>query len=251
MGYRNRHKSHGLVMNGVNVIKPTSIVLSNVICTLIITNLHTYISRKVDIFVSLPFIMADISSSTSAKPDPLPLRSGWIGLGSMGAAMAKNIHVYLQSQHGTSLRFYNRTASRGDALEALGGQRCASVAEVVAESDVVFISMSDDAAVESIVQKIIASGPGLTGKIVVDTTTVHPDTTKSIAETLRGCGVRFAAIPVFGATPVAEQGRLLVAFAGPEDAYEVISPLLKGVIAREVLQVGREAEKATLLKTTG
>ncbi|KAJ2966310.1 hypothetical protein NUW58_g10692 [Xylaria curta] len=58
-------------------------------------------------------------------------------------------------------------------------------------------------------------------------------------------------MPVFGATPVAEQGKLVAAFAGPENVYEMIAPSLRGVIAREVLQVGREPEKATLLKTTG
>ncbi|KAI1359034.1 hypothetical protein F5Y08DRAFT_320585 [Xylaria arbuscula] len=175
---------------------------------------------------------------------------GWIGLGSMGNAMAKNIHAYLQFQYGVPLCFYNRTASRGDALEALGGERCASVSELATRSDVVFISASDDAAVQSIVDQIISSG-SLTNKMVVDTTTIHPNTTKTISEKLGAQGAQFAAMPVFGATPVAEQGKLLVAFAGPENVYDTIAPFLKGVIAREVLQVGKEPEKATLLKTTG
>ncbi|KAI3327220.1 hypothetical protein HD806DRAFT_486446 [Xylariaceae sp. AK1471] len=192
--------------------------------------------------------MAATPSSMQVLP---PLRFGWIGLGSMGAAMAKNVHIYLQSQSGTSLRFYNRTASRGDTLEALGGERCASVAELAAGSDVIFISASDDAAVESIVEQIISSRPGLAGKAVIDTTTIHPNTTKGISEKLRAHGAHFAATPVFGATPVAEQGKLLVAFAGPESVYETVATLLKGTIAREILLVGKEPEKATLLKTTG
>ncbi|KAI0542626.1 NAD binding domain of 6-phosphogluconate dehydrogenase-domain-containing protein [Xylaria digitata] len=181
----------------------------------------------------------------------ISLRLGWIGLGSMGNAMAKNIHAYLQSQSGTSLRFYNRTTSRGDALEALGGERCASVADLATRSDIIFISASDDAAVESIVEQIISSGPELGSKIIVDTTTIHPNTTKAVSERLRAHGAQFAATPVFGATPVAEQGKLLVAFAGPENVYETIAPFLKSTIAREVLLVGKEPEKAMLLKTTG
>ncbi|KAF2970634.1 hypothetical protein GQX73_g2921 [Xylaria multiplex] len=178
-------------------------------------------------------------------------RLGWIGLGSMGNAMAKNIHAYLQSQSGTSLQFYNRTASRGDALEALGGERCASVAGLAARSDIIFISVSDDAAVESIVEQIISSGAELASKIIVDTTTIHPNTTKVVLERLRAHGAQFAATPIFGATPVAEQGKLLVAFAGAENVYKTIAPFLKGIIAREVLLVGEEPEKAMLLKTTG
>ncbi|TGJ79439.1 hypothetical protein E0Z10_g9327 [Xylaria hypoxylon] len=179
------------------------------------------------------------------------LQLGWIGLGSMGNAMAKNIHAHLQSQFGTSLRFYNRTASRGDALEALGGERCISIADLAARSNIIFISASDDVAVESIVEQIISSGPGLANKIIVDTTTIHPNTTKTVSEKLCAHGAQFAATPVFGATPVAEQGKLLVAFAGPENVYKTIAPFLKGTIAREVLLVGKEPEKAMLLKTTG
>lgn len=169
----------------------------------------------------------------------------------MGNAMAKNVHAYLQLQSGKLLSFYNRTASRGDGLEQLGGERRASVAELAALSDIIFISASDDAAVESIIGQIVSSGSELAGKIVVDTTTIHPNTTKEISRKLQALGVRFAATPVFGATPVAEQGKLLAVFAGPDDVYETIAPVLKGVIAREVLLVGREPEKATLLKTTG
>ncbi|KAI1820067.1 hypothetical protein F4861DRAFT_90410 [Xylaria intraflava] len=189
--------------------------------------------------------------AATASDSQIPLRFGWIGLGAMGNAMAKNVHKYLQSHAALPLRFYNRTASRGDALEALGGKRCASVVALAEESDIIFISASDDTAVRSIVEQIISSGPGLGGKVVVDTTTIHPSTTREISEELRAHGTYFAAAPVFGATPVAEQGRLLVAFAGPRHVYEKIAPLLGNAIAREVLQVGEEPEKAMLLKAAG
>ena len=112
---------------------------------------------------------------------------------------------------------------------------------------------SDDAAVLSITDQIISSGDVvvLDGKIIIDTTTVHPDTTRDIASRFQQVGARFAAAPVFGATPAAEAGQLLIAFAGAEETYAVVSPLLKGVIAREVLFVGKDPEKAVLLKTTG
>ncbi|CAJ2503204.1 Uu.00g105980.m01.CDS01 [Anthostomella pinea] len=175
------------------------------------------------------------SSSSPSTSAPAATRLGWIGLGSMGAAMAKKIRGHLAAKAtSTPLRFFNRTASRGDFLEAAGGKRCASVSEVVEESEVIFISASDDAAIEAIIEQIL-----------------HGDTTKAVAERLRERGVLFAAMPVFGATPVAEQGRLLVAFAGPLPVYEAVAPFLKGVIAREVLRVGEEPEKATLLKTAG
>jgi 3-hydroxyisobutyrate dehydrogenase-like beta-hydroxyacid dehydrogenase len=82
--------------------------------------------------------MATVTSSATRVPD---LRLGWVGLGSMGNAMAKKIHSHLIAHKGQPLRFFNRTASRGDSLESIGGVRCHSVAQVANESDVVFISV--------------------------------------------------------------------------------------------------------------
>ncbi|OTB09807.1 hypothetical protein K445DRAFT_78702 [Daldinia sp. EC12] len=169
----------------------------------------------------------------------------------MGNAMAKNIHQYLLSHGRQPLRFFNRTVLRGDTLATLGGVRCQSVAQLATESDLIFISASDDKAVESIISQILDSGE-VVGKTVVDTTTIHPETTtKALAKRLKDRAAEFAAAPVFGATPVAEAGQLLVAFGSSTAVYEKISPFLKGVIAREVLLIGEEPEKATLLKTTG
>ena len=72
-------------------------------------------------------------------------RFGWIGLGSMGLPMAKNLQRHLSSTtplgEDASLRYTNRTISRGVDLEKLGGTPYPSPAEVVAESDTIFISV--------------------------------------------------------------------------------------------------------------
>lgn len=72
----------------------------------------------------------------------LGLRLGWIGPGSMGGAMTKNIHKHLTSQRQPPLRFFNQTASRGGARKALGSILYRDVAQVPSESDVMFISVS-------------------------------------------------------------------------------------------------------------
>ncbi|KAH8878598.1 hypothetical protein GQ53DRAFT_756593 [Thozetella sp. PMI_491] len=175
---------------------------------------------------------------------------GWIGLGNMGTGMAKNIQKHLAGQGRAPLRVFNRTTSRCVAVEALGAKRVDSIAQLAQECTIIFLSSSDDAAVLSIIDQIVASGD-TSGKVVLDTTTIHPDTTRGIAATLAAIGTQFVAMPVFGAAPVAEAGTLLAAFAGPPAALDRVSPFLKGVIAREVLVVGSEPEKALLLKTTG
>lgn len=112
------------------------------------------------------------------------------------------------------------------------------------------MQVSDDQTLQHIIDDIATLGASLKGKIIVDTTTVHPSTTSAIAAQLSGLGALFVAAPVFGSTPVAQAGQLLVAAAGNADAITSITPLLTGVIARGVLRVGDDPAQALLLKTT-
>ncbi|KXJ88207.1 hypothetical protein Micbo1qcDRAFT_235982 [Microdochium bolleyi] len=206
---------------------------------------------------------ADASAATAAWDTPADEEDDGDGRGPQHSAVGTGEEVW------PPLRVYNRTASRCEGVEELGGVRCGSVAEVLEGSDVVFLSLSDDAAVLAMIETLVAtpdtssatpshshshshsqSQSPVKGKIIIDTTTVHPDTTKRVTQTLTDHGARFAAMPVFGPAPVAAAGQLIAAFAGPADVLEVISPVLKGVIAREVMVVGDEPEKAVLLKTT-
>lgn len=62
-------------------------------------------------------------------------------------------------------------------------------------------------------------------------------------------GASYVAAPVFGATPLAQGGQLLIAVAGPVPAIETISPFL-ALIGRKVIAVDTDPSKALLLKTT-
>lgn len=101
----------------------------------------------------------------------------------MGSAMAKNLHNYTSKLEGCALHIYNRTASRGTSLVGLGAVQHDSVSSLVDHCDLIFLSISDDAALLSTVRQIIACSD-LKGKFVVDTTTVHPNTTKEVAASL-------------------------------------------------------------------
>lgn len=60
----------------------------------------------------------------------------------MGLAMARNVQNYLQREGGLALRSWNRTASRGAPLATLGAVNCESIAHLVTDVDIVFISVS-------------------------------------------------------------------------------------------------------------
>lgn len=63
---------------------------------------------------------------------------GWIGLGSMGIGMSKNLQKYLSSISAPPLIYTNRTLSRGESLAALGAAPVQSVGEVAKKSDIIF-----------------------------------------------------------------------------------------------------------------
>ncbi|KAH7095876.1 hypothetical protein FB567DRAFT_432639 [Paraphoma chrysanthemicola] len=178
-----------------------------------------------------------------------PQRLGWIGLGSMGLAMATNIQKHLTQHHLPPLNYWNRTISRGQPLKDIGGTPCASPEDLVQSCDIIFISLSDDTALKSLTSTLTTS-IDLSDKILIDTTTVHPNTTSLIATQLTSHNAIYIAAPVFGSTPVAQAGQLLIAVAGPNDAIEIVSPYLSGVIARGVIRVGEDQAKSLLLKTT-
>ncbi|RYN35819.1 hypothetical protein AA0113_g1288 [Alternaria arborescens] len=178
-----------------------------------------------------------------------PLRLGWIGLGSMGLAMATNMQKHLKKHGLPLLKYWNRTISRGDSLKDIGGTPCPSIADLAQNCDVIFISVSDDTVLRSVTETILSSG-SITSKTFVDTTTVHPTTTSTITNKFTSAGAFYIATPVFGATPLAVAGRLLVAVAGPPSAIELVLPFLENVIARTVIRVGSEPSQALLLKTT-
>lgn len=134
---------------------------------------------------------------------------GWIGLGSMGIGMSKNLQKYLKSTNAPSLIYTNRTISRGIDLEALGGIPVKTVSEVAYKSDIIFScvgiqessswtvidsrkQVSNDAVLKSTVAEIIASGD-IKGKTIVDCSTVHPDTSVQISADIAEAGAEFVA----------------------------------------------------------
>jgi hypothetical protein len=82
------------------------------------------------------------STETSQTSGNQALSVGWIGLGSMGLAMAVNIQKHLKATGAPNLHYWNRTISKGQELAELGGVACENVADVPRNCDITFISVS-------------------------------------------------------------------------------------------------------------
>lgn len=171
----------------------------------------------------------------------------------MGLPMATNLQKHLVSVGAPNLQYFNRTISRGDSLKGLGGLPSPTARELVASSDIVFMSLSDDSALESTLDAIIdtSSVNQIAGKVIADTSTVHPNSSAKAQARLAKKGAKFVASPVFGASPVAAQGKLLWIVAGPDDSVQAISPFLEGVMGRGVIRVGEDVRQASMMKTAG
>jgi 3-hydroxyisobutyrate dehydrogenase-like beta-hydroxyacid dehydrogenase len=171
----------------------------------------------------------------------------WIGLGNMGRGMCKNLVE--KGNLGESLLIYNRTTKRAEDLASKIGHSTVakSIPDAVAKADIVFYCLGEDPSVLSMLEEITKSD--ISGKVIVDCSTVHPDTTAKEAETIKAKGGHFVACPVFGAPAMADAGQLICVLAGEADAVGKVKPYCKGVMGRENIDLsGQEPSKATLLK---
>jgi 3-hydroxyisobutyrate dehydrogenase-like beta-hydroxyacid dehydrogenase len=152
------------------------------------------------------------------------------------------------------LIIFNRTKKRADDLSqklTSGKSTVAStIEEAVSKSDIIFTCVSDDAAIKETIDSALKGNAK--GKLFVDCSTVHPDTTNALAKKITGSGAEFVACPVFGAPAMADNGQLICILAGPKAAIEKVIPYTKGVMGRANIDFGGQpCEKATTLKIIG
>ncbi|KAI1275216.1 NAD binding domain of 6-phosphogluconate dehydrogenase-domain-containing protein [Xylaria sp. FL0933] len=176
----------------------------------------------------------------------------FIGLGNMGRGMCKNL--VQKGNLEKPLILYNRTKKRAEDLAATlpAGKTevVGSIEEGVKKADVIFLIVSNDAAVKEAVDTILKSDA--TGKLIVDCSTIHPNTTKEVAETVLAKGGEFVASPVFGAPAAADAGMLVFLPAGPKAAVDKMRPYTTGVMGRaEVPFEDKPYETSLKLKLLG
>jgi 3-hydroxyisobutyrate dehydrogenase-like beta-hydroxyacid dehydrogenase len=163
-------------------------------------------------------------------------RIGFVGLGTMGAAMAANL-----ARAGAPLIVWNRTPGRAAGLVALGAQEAETPAAAAARSDVVVICVSDTPDVEAVLfgPHGIASGvsEAAPGSLVVDCSTISPASTRDFGARLAGRGVALVDAPVSGGSEGARLGTLTIFVGGAEADVERARPVLAS-IGRTITHLG-------------
>jgi len=149
-------------------------------------------------------------------------RIGFVGLGTMGAAMAANVR-----RGGFEVTAWNRTPGRAPALLELGVVEAATPADVARASDVVVICVSDTPDVEAVLFGIDGVASALApGGLVIDCSTISPAATAGFAGRLAEAGIAFVDAPVSGGSEGARLATLTIFVGGDEAAAERAHPVL-------------------------
>lgn len=174
------------------------------------------------------------------------MKIGFLGLGQMGAPMARRL---LAAGHEVTV--WNRTAERAEPLAAEGARIVDTPAQAVHENEAVLTMLFDDAAHESVIFGRNGVLEALTPGIVhVSHSTISVALSERLTAEHAGAGLDFVAAPVFGRPNIAEAGRLWIVAAGADDAISRIRPIFEP-LSRGVTMVGREPRLAHALKLGG
>jgi 3-hydroxyisobutyrate dehydrogenase len=174
--------------------------------------------------------MTGMGGATGGKTEKL----GYLGLGMMGFPMSRRL-----INAGHEVAIWNRSAGKAKALVDAGARPAASPREVATSASIVFMCVTDAAAVEDVVFGTdgLAAVPG-TGKLVVDFSSIHPDRARAIAARLKAANsMSWIDAPVSGGTKGAEEGTLAVMAGGEAADIERVRPYVQAM-ARRLTHMG-------------
>jgi 3-hydroxyisobutyrate dehydrogenase len=149
---------------------------------------------------------------------------GFIGIGLMGQPMTLRL-----LNAGFTVHVWNRSPEKLSTVMKAGAVVQASIADVVRVTDVILLCLADTQAVETVVREHILFC-GAVNKLVIDLSSIHPETTRQLAGLLyEQQGMGWVDAPVSGGVTGATQGTLAIMAGGNTEhiaiAREVLAPL--------------------------
>jgi 3-hydroxyisobutyrate dehydrogenase-like beta-hydroxyacid dehydrogenase len=170
---------------------------------------------------------------------------GFIGLGNMGAPMARNL---LKAGHRVTV--YNRTRSKAETL-AREGAKVADRVTDACRGDVLITMLSDDAAVEAVV---FGDGAALSAlhhnAIHISMSTISVALSDRLADVHGNAGQGYAAAPVFGRPEAAATAKLFIIAAGTDATLRRCQPLFDAM-GQQTFVIGAKPSDANIVKLTG
>ncbi|KAG0317992.1 hypothetical protein BGZ97_004525 [Linnemannia gamsii] len=171
-------------------------------------------------------------------------RIGWIGLGQMGYYMAKNLQGYLSSRSLT-MNVWNRSPAKSAKMHNHGARESKTIEDLVANSNIIFTSLANDAAVEEIYEILIDLAGQVDHSIIfVETSTIYPALATKLKERLAVTPQHtYLQCPVFGRPTVAKAAKLIWVTSGDEKAIKKLclyfTTMSKSIIHLKTTDVAR------------
>jgi len=190
---------------------------------------------------------------------------GFIGIGLMGLPMAINL-----LKAGYNLKAFNRTESKAEPLKEFGGIISKSIEEVVKDNDIVITMLTDDNAVDAVMNSKEFLNNIKKEATVIDMSSVKPTTTISHGNNLKSKHINYLDAPVSGGTIGAEEATLAIMVGGAQNVFDeatevlkamgnptLVGPLSSGQVSKLAnqiivgLTIGAVAEAVTLCEKAG
>ena len=190
---------------------------------------------------------------------------GFIGIGLMGLPMAKNI-----LKAGFNLKVFNRSQNKAEPLKELGAEITTSIKDVVKESDVVITMLTDDTAIDDVMNSSDFLDNLKSGATVIDMSSVKPTTAIKHGNNLKSKNINYLDAPVSGGTIGAEEASLAIMVGGEQEVFDkdidilktmgnptLVGPLSSGQVSKLAnqiivgLTIGAVAEAITLCEKAG
>ena len=190
---------------------------------------------------------------------------GFIGIGLMGLPMSKNI-----AKAGYNLKVFNRSKKKAEPLKEFGANISNTLKDLVDDSDIVITMLTDDTAVDEVMNNSDFLKNLKPGAIVIDMSSVKPTTATKYGNNFKSKNINYLDAPVSGGTIGAEEASLAIMVGGDQnifdDAFDILktmgNPTLVGPIgsgqvsklANQIivgLTIGAVAEAVTLCEKAG
>ncbi|KAI2464411.1 NAD(P)-binding protein [Annulohypoxylon bovei var. microspora] len=187
--------------------------------------------------------MAGLTNSAS-------LSFGFVGLGNMGNVMSQNLAGFAQKEGFPKVKIWNRSRSKAEQLVEHGFFEISDTLEDLAKGcDIIHACLANDEVAVSVYRQILdAAKPGV---VLVDHSTLYPDTSSMLRAEAVAKGTSFLSCPVFGPPAAAKSANLLVVLSGDERSKAVLKKYIVPTLGRAIIDCGDDTRKGALLKILG
>jgi 3-hydroxyisobutyrate dehydrogenase len=169
-------------------------------------------------------------------------RLGVIGMGRMGSHMARR----LLGAGGHQVTVFDRSKEKSQAMAAEGALAAETPRQLAENSEVVLVSVTDDAAVEHVMFGPDGALAGLReGSLIIDLSTVSPGTSRRLYQAAREKGGAMIDAAVSGSVPQVDQGNLVIFVGGDQESYEQSRSILE-TLGQHIFYMGSSGMGTTM-----